>query len=136
MIFGDVNRAKLPHPDAPADPRPDQVPAANVGYRWRTKADGTLDVDREIAEKIARTRWTDAAHHVAAQTTDPDKKARLLAPTGDVGGFAVDWVLLSESMVPALVDMETAAIPSDHDALWWQLDPASIDPARVVRFHA
>lgn len=126
LFFGDVNQPRLPHAGAPAEPHPSTLPASNLAYRFRGRA-GQEQADREVAELFERCRWTDLALHLANLTDDPHEQARLLAPTGR-GGFAVDQVHVSESVVPAVSRLRQVEIPSDHRALVWNLDPSLIDP--------
>ncbi|MEU0237729.1 hypothetical protein ABZ234_08555 [Nocardiopsis sp. NPDC006198] len=134
MVFGDVNQPRLPHPEAPPEPSPDQLPAANLAYRFTGRA-GEEQVDRPVAELFDRCRWTDLALHLANETADRREQARLLAPTGINGGFAVDRVYVSESVVPAVRKLEQVDIPSDHKALVWEFTPSLIDPSLTTRLH-
>ncbi|QVJ00297.1 hypothetical protein KGD82_16150 [Nocardiopsis eucommiae] len=133
MIFGDINAPRLSHPAAPAEPRPEDLPAANLAYRFTGPA-GKEEVDRPVAELFDRCRWTDLALHLADRTGDPQEQAHLLASTGH-GGFSVDRVYVTESVVPATSGLEHVTIPSDHAALYWEVDPALIDPTLTTCLH-
>jgi hypothetical protein len=135
MVFGDVNQPPLHHAAAPPEPRPEDLPASNLAYRFKGRA-GEEVVNRDVAELFDRCRWTDVARHLAEQADDPQKQARLLAPTGINGGFAVDRVYVSESVVPAAADLHHVDIPSDHKALVWELAPALIDATLTTQLHS
>lgn len=133
VVFGDVNQPRLYHPAAPPEPLPQELPAANLAYRF-TGVPGHEVVNRDVAELFVRCRWTDLALHLADLTNNPQEQARLLAPTGQ-GGFAVDRVYVTESVVPAARELRQVTIPSDHHALVWELTPALIDPALTTQLH-
>ncbi|WP_435109224.1 endonuclease/exonuclease/phosphatase family protein [Nocardiopsis synnemataformans] len=133
VVLGDVNQPRLHHPAAPPEPLPQELPAANLAYRY-IGAPGHEVVDRTVAELFARCRWTDLALHLADLTTDPREQAALLAPTGQ-GGFAVDRVYVTESVVPASRGLRQVSVPSDHKALVWDLVPVLIDPSLTTRLH-
>lgn len=133
LVFGDVNQPDLLHPQAPPEPRSSDLPAANLAYRFKGRP-GEETVNRDVAELFARCRWHNVAH-VLAEHQAPQEQARLLAPTGLHGGFAVDRVLVTESVVPAVSNLLHVDIPSDHLALTWDLDPSLIAPARTTCLH-
>ncbi|SIO87197.1 endonuclease/exonuclease/phosphatase family protein [Nocardiopsis sp. JB363] len=134
LVFGDVNQPGLYHSAAPPDPRPQELPACNLAYRF-TGMPGQEVVNRDVAELFARCRWTDLALHLADQSTDPGEQAQLMASTAHNGGFSIDRVYLTESVVPAARTLKQVDIPSDHRALVWEIDPARIDPAVTTRLH-
>ncbi|GAA1095563.1 hypothetical protein [Nocardiopsis metallicus] len=134
LVFGDVNQPDLFHPGAPPEPAPESLPAANLAYRFKGRA-GAETVNRDVAELFERCRWHNVAHLLAEQTDDPGGQARLLAPTGHNGGFAVDRVLVTQSVAPAVSNLRHVDIPSDHRALVWELAPELIDPALTTRRH-
>ncbi|MGW5879475.1 hypothetical protein ACWFMI_23285 [Nocardiopsis terrae] len=134
LVFGDVNQPDLFHPCAPPEPSPQDLPAANLAYRFKGRA-GAETVNRDVAELFERCRWHNVAHLLAEQTSDAQEQARLLAPTGRNGGFAVDRVLVTQSVAPAVSNLRHVDIPSDHRTLVWELAPERIDPALTTRRH-
>lgn len=56
LVFGDVNQPDLRHPQAPPEPQPSDLPAANLAYHFKGRP-GEETVNRDVAELFARCRW-------------------------------------------------------------------------------
>jgi hypothetical protein len=129
LVMGDFNHLPTPHRLDPPLPDPESLPAANIAGRWDTDADGYLVPDRSVAHLLARARYTDTAQLVADRTGNP----ALLAPTGHGGGVRVDWALVTEPIVPAVVDHQALTVSgSDHDAVLVTVDTDLIDPSLTI----